>query len=53
MGKTGKILTYSFWVYNKSGELLKRRKRRIKGEIENPMDPIDPIEIPYLKHIKE
>ena len=53
MGPTSKILTYGFWVYNKSGEMLKRRKRRLKGELENPMDPIDPIEIPYLSNIKE
>ena len=52
MGKADKILTYSFWFYNKGGELLKRRKRKLKGEIENPMDPIDPIEIPYLQHKK-
>ena len=50
IGKANKILVYSFWFYNKGGELLKRRKRRIKGEIENPVDPIDPIEIPYLRH---
>lgn len=48
MGKADKILTYLFWFYNKSGALLKWRKRRKKGEIENPVDPIDPIEIPYL-----
>lgn len=53
MGPTSKILTYGFWVYNKSGELIKRRKRRLKGELENPVDPIDPIEIPYLSSIKE
>lgn len=52
MGKADKILTYLFWVYNKSGALLKRRKRRKKGEIENPVDPIDPIEIPYL-HLRD
>lgn len=48
IGKAGKLLTYSFWFYNKSGELLKRRKRKIKSEIENPIDPIDPIEFEYL-----
>lgn len=49
IGKASKLLAYSFWFYNKGGELLKRRKRRKKGKIENPMDPIDPIEIQYLK----
>ena len=50
MGKANKLLVYSFWLYNKAGELSKRRKRRLKGQVENPMDPIDPIEIPYLKN---
>ena len=49
IGKANKLLVYSFWFYNKGGEILKRHKRKIKGEIENPIDPIDPIEIPYLK----
>lgn len=49
IGKVNKLLVYSFWFYNKGGELLKRHKRKIKGEIENPVDPIDPIEIPYLQ----
>ena len=49
MGKADKILTYSFWFYNKGCELLRRRKRKEKGQIENPVDPIDPIEIPYLR----
>lgn len=49
IGKASKLLTYSFWFYNKSGELLKRRKRRLKSEIENPVDPIDPIEFEYLQ----
>lgn len=52
MGKANKLLTYSFWFYNKGGELLKRHKRKIKSEIENPMSPIDPIEIAYLKDQK-
>lgn len=51
MGKAGKLLAYSFWFYNKGGELIKRYKRRKKGKIENPVDPIDPIEIPYLQKI--
>lgn len=49
IGKASKILAYSFWFYNKSGEILKRHKRKKKGEVENPIDPIDPIEIPYLQ----
>ena len=53
MGKAGKLLTYSFWFYNKGGELLRRKKRKEKGEVENPPSPIDPIEIPYLqKHTR-
>lgn len=48
IGKVSKILPYSFWFYNKGGALLKQRKRKIKSEIENPVDPIDPIEIEYL-----
>lgn len=53
MGKMHKILTYSFWFYNKGGALLKYRKRKIKGQTENPMSPIDPIEIPYLEEINK
>ena len=49
IGKVNKLLVYSFWFYNKGGELLKRHKRKVKEEIENPVDPIDPIEIPYLQ----
>ena len=48
MGKINKILAYSFWVYNKSGELLRRHGRNSKMEEENPFDPIDPIEL-YLQ----
>ena len=50
MGKANKLLVYSFWIYNKGGELLKRRKRKKKGEIENPVDPIDPIELQYWQN---
>lgn len=52
MGKVSKLYSYSFWLYNKGGELAKRRKRKLKGDIENPIDPIDPIEIPYLKELR-
>ena len=47
IGKINKLLVYSFWVYNKSGELLKRRGRNKKMEEEHPFDPIDPIELYY------
>ncbi len=52
IGKVNKLLVYSFWFYNKGGEILKRHRRRMKGQVENPMDPIDPIEIPYLNEVK-
>ena len=47
IGKVNKLLVYSFWVYNKSGELIKRRGRNKKMEEEHPFDPIDPIELYY------
>lgn len=47
MGKISKLLVYSFWLYNKGGWLLKQRKRKKKIEIENPVDPIDPMEGKY------
>lgn len=48
LGKAGKILTYSFWFYNKGGGLLKSHSRKRKGKEENPIDPIDPIELQYI-----
>ena len=48
MGKVKLILTYSFWFYNKGGELLRRHGRNTKMEQENPVDPIDPIELYYI-----
>lgn len=48
MGKVKMILTYSFWFYNKGGELLRRHGRNVKMEQENPIDPIDPIELYYI-----
>lgn len=52
LGKANKILVYSFWVYNRAGELIKRRQRRRKSTLENPMTAIDPIEIEYLASYK-
>ena len=45
MGPAHKILTYSFWFYNKAGTIMRKRKRMLNGRIENPVDPIDPIEV--------
>lgn len=50
MGKVNKILVYSFWLYNKGGELLRRHGRNAKMDLENPVDPIDPIELYYTGH---
>lgn len=47
IGKVNKILVYSFWFYNKGGELLRRHGRNEKMDVENPVDPIDPIELYY------
>lgn len=47
IGRINKVLVYSFWIYNKSGELLKRSKRNKKMDVENPIDPIDPVEMYY------
>ena len=35
MGKADKILTYSFWLYNMGGALLKSRQRKIIGALEH------------------
>lgn len=53
LGKANKILVYSFWIYNRTGELIKRRARKRKSALENPMSAIDPIEIEYLASYKE
>lgn len=52
LGKANKILVYSFWIYNRAGELIKRRARKRKSTLENPMTAIDPIEIEYLASYK-
>ena len=48
MGRVKLLLTYSFWFYNKGGELLRRHGRNVKMEQENPIDPIDHIELYYI-----
>lgn len=48
MGRINKALAYSFWIYNKSGELIKRSRRNKKMYVENPYDPIDPVELYYM-----
>ena len=48
MGLINKVLAYSFWIYNKSGELIKRSRRNKKMYVENPYDPIDPVELYYM-----
>ncbi|MCI8637642.1 MAG: PHP domain-containing protein [Coprococcus sp.] len=52
IGKANKLLVYSFWFYNRGGALLRMHSRKNKIQAEQPIDPIDPIEIPYLKKIK-
>lgn len=52
LGKANKILVYSFWAYNRAGELIKRRQRKRKAQLENPMTAVDPIEIEYLTNYK-
>ncbi len=52
LGKANKILVYSFWAYNRAGELVKRRQRKRKAQLENPMTAVDPIEIEYLTNYK-
>jgi len=52
IGKINKVLVYSFWIYNKFGALVRRGKRKNKMSTEQPIDPIDPMDIPYLNTIK-
>ena len=47
LGKINKIYAYSFWCYNKSGQLARAWGRRNKTKLENPIDPIDPVELYY------
>lgn len=52
LGKAKNILVYSFWIYNRTGGLMKRSQRKRKSRLENPMNPIDPIEMEYLSSYK-
>ena len=52
MGKINKIYAYSFWLYNKGGQLVRTKGRRKKTKTENPIDPIDPVELYYTGKIK-
>lgn len=52
IGKMNKVLIFSFWFYNRGLALMKKHRRKNKIQAEQPIDPIDPIEIPYLKKIK-
>jgi len=49
MGRASKMLVYSFWIYNKSAELIKRYSRKKRIKLERPIDPIDPIEVQSWK----
>lgn len=49
MGKINKLYAYAFWFYNKFGELFHRHGRNEKMDQENPIDPIDPIELYYTE----
>ena len=53
LGKINKIYSYSFWFYNTLGEVVKRRQRKLKSFLENPMTAIDPVEIDYLESYKK
>lgn len=52
IGKVNKLLVMAFWVYNRAGALMRQHWRNVKIKKEQPIDPIDPIEIPYLDKIK-
>lgn len=52
LGRFREVFSYSFWIYNKCGALFAKNGRKNKINVERPIDPIDPIEIPYLKDIK-
>lgn len=47
MGKLKVLWAYSFLVYNMAGAVGRQRIRKLKLKLENPIDPIDPIESIY------
>lgn len=47
MGRINMILVYSFWLYNKTMNMMRGRGRRARIGIDNPFDPIDPVEIHF------
>lgn len=53
LGKARNILVYSFWIYNRTGSLIKRSRRKRKALLENPKNAIDPIEIEFLASYKD
>ena len=52
MGKINKIYAYSFLVYNKLGSLMKIKGRRRNINLENTIDPIDPVELFYTEKLR-
>lgn len=52
LGKINMLYAYSFWCYNKGGQLARTWGRRTKTKTENPIDPIDPVELYYSGKIK-
>ena len=52
MGKVNQVLVYSFWIYNKTGALLRTKGRRNKFSEENPIDPVDPVEMFYTQKLR-
>ena len=52
IGRINTILVYSFWFYNQFGAWLRRGQRKRQLSSEQPIDPIDPMDIPYLNTIK-
>lgn len=49
LGKAKAIMSYSFLIYNITGEIWKRRMRKLRRTNELPIDPIDPIELEYIR----
>lgn len=47
IGKVNMVLVYSFCLYNKLGAIFRGHGRKTKMQLENPIDPIDPIEMYY------